>query len=83
MVGAKLLGRPVRFPSRQDHRPSSRGDSRLVIRPDQLDAVLATIDLAKKEVYFHGLVTVKQILRAIPPPLAVRNQAQRTWCGKP
>ena len=42
-----------------------------MIRPDQLDAVLAAIDQAKKEVYFHGLATVKQIVQAISkPPLA-------------
>ena len=40
-------------------------DDRLVIRPDQLDTVSAIVDLAKKEVYFHGLATVEQIAGAL------------------
>ncbi len=40
-------------------------DGRLVIRPDQLDAALAAVDLAKKEVYFHGLATVARIAEGI------------------
>ena len=42
-----------------------RRDDRLVIRPDQLDTVSAIVDLAKKEVYFHGLATVEQIAGAL------------------
>ncbi len=40
-------------------------DNRLVIAPEQQDAVLATVDLAKKEIYFHGLTTVEQVARGI------------------
>ncbi len=40
-------------------------DGRLAVRPGQEKAVTATIDLAKKEAYFHGLTTVERIERAI------------------
>jgi hypothetical protein len=60
-VGAQLLGRPVRF---KIISPFSSG-GRLAICPDQLDAALAAVDLAKKEVYFHGLTTVERIAQAI------------------
>ena len=43
----------------------SRRDSRVLIRPEQLDAVPAIVDLAKKEAYFHGLATVETIEQAI------------------
>jgi len=43
----------------------SRRDSRVLIRPEQLDTVLAIVDLAKKEGYFHGLATVEMIEQAI------------------
>ena len=74
MVGAKLLGRPVGFRIVKITDGPSPSDSRLVIRPDQLDAVLAAIDQAKKEVYFHGLATVKQIAQAISKPPLVISQ---------
>jgi hypothetical protein len=73
-AGAKLLGRPADFkvikihdgkgPTRQavEIPPTDR---RLVIRPDEAEAVPATVDLAKKQVYFHGLGSVEQILRGI------------------
>jgi hypothetical protein len=68
MTGAKLLGRPIdfRIVTVEDSKPSAgAADSRLLIRPDQFDAVLAAADLAKKEVYFHGLATVEQIVQAL------------------
>jgi hypothetical protein len=40
-------------------------ENRLVAAPDQLDVVLDTVDLVKKEIYFHGLSTVEQIARKI------------------
>ena len=40
-------------------------DGRLVVRSDQAAAVIAAVDLAKKEIYFHGLATVERIQRAI------------------
>ena len=53
-AAAKLLARPVRFktirvPGGTDDQP---GDSRLVIRPDQLDAVLAIVDRARRRSTF-------------------------------
>lgn len=68
VTGAKLLGRPIdfRIVSVEDGKPAAGGaDSRLLIRPHQFDAVLAVGDLAKKEVYFHGLATVERIVEAI------------------
>jgi hypothetical protein len=72
-AGAKLMGRPVRFrvvkvpnekaPSRAAASPPR--DGRLVIRLDQSDAVLAIVDLARKEAYFHGLAKVDDIEHAI------------------
>ena len=72
-AGAKLLGRPVRFrvvkvPNEKSPRGEAGGqptDGRLVIRPDQSDAVLAIVDLARKDAYFHGLAKVEEIERAI------------------
>jgi len=53
--GAKLLGRPVSFKIvKLDKR-------RLAVRSEEVNAALAIADLAKKQVYFHGLATVKQI----------------------
>lgn len=71
--GAELLGRPVPCkvvkvdPKREKGRgrPVSRRDSRVLIRPEQLDTVPVVVDLAKKEAYFHGLATVKMIEQAI------------------
>ncbi len=60
-------------PSPCSSRPT---DNRLVIRPDQLPAVLAVVDLAKKEVYFHGLARVEQIERAI-----AAQEGQRVGAG--
>jgi hypothetical protein len=64
-TGAKLLHRPVRFRIVKIADSPSHRDTRLVIHPDQLNAVLAAIDLAKKQIYFHGLATVKQILHGL------------------
>ena len=73
--GARLLGRPadfriVRIGSGKGNKQSGRcgprrgalTDDRLAIRPDQVEAVMSTVDLANKEVYFHGLTTVDRIL---------------------
>lgn len=75
-AAARLLDRPVEFeivavPS--NNRPKTRkgqtthnvADGRLAVRPGQEKAVSATIDLAKKEAYFHGLTTIDRIERAI------------------
>ena len=47
-------------------------DGRLAVRPDQEKAVAAVVDLAKKEVYFHGLTTVARIERAVSARLGSR-----------
>jgi len=63
-TGAKLLGR------RADFRvvkidPDQKDSPRLAVRPDQVNAVPAIADVAKKDVYFHGLATVEQIERVV------------------
>jgi hypothetical protein len=37
----------------------------MAVRPEQVDAVPAIADLAKKEVYFHGLTTIARVERII------------------
>jgi hypothetical protein len=66
-AGARLLGRsaPFQTVNVRDQKRGCSPEGRLVIRPDQLRAVLASVNLAKKEVYFHGLTTVQRIQRAI------------------
>ncbi len=71
-VAAKLLGRPVPF------RIVAVGKGRLAASPGQSAIAAATVEAAKKEVYYHGLATVEQIVdalsasRAGTPPEAVR-----------
>jgi len=61
-AGAKLLGRPEVF--RIVQVPSERGrDSRLAVRPNQVEAVPVVADAARKAVYFHGVATVEGIER--------------------
>ncbi|MGA2796688.1 MAG: sigma factor-like helix-turn-helix DNA-binding protein [Thermoguttaceae bacterium] len=60
-IKAKLKPKPP--PEIFAHKLPSIG--RLAVRPDQVDAVQAIADLAKKEVYFHGLATVARIERMI------------------
>jgi hypothetical protein len=62
-VAARLLGRAVRF-----RIVEISPEKRLAIRPDQEKAALAAVDVAKKEIYFHGLATIKQIQLAIAAP---------------
>ena len=68
-VAARLLGRPVRFRTvnvRSGRRKGEQGsDGRLVVPSEQAAAVMAAVDLVKKEIYFHGLTTVEQIHRAV------------------
>lgn len=56
-AAAGLLERPVRF--RLVHVDSRR----LAAAPDQTDAVPTIVDLARKEIYFHGLSTVERVER--------------------
>lgn len=58
-TAAKLLGRPVSF------RIVKADAGRLAVRPHQMGAAVAIIDLAKKETYFHGLATVKKIEKTV------------------
>jgi hypothetical protein len=78
-VGARLLGRPVRFKTvnvQPGRRTKEKGrshkldlslvsDGRLVVQSDQAAAVMTAVDLVKKEIYFHGVATVEQIQQAI------------------
>ena len=62
-VGARLLGRPIQF-----HIvavPGGADGGRLAVRPDQEKTVTAAADLAKKEIYFHGLTTMERIEKAM------------------
>jgi hypothetical protein len=56
-AAAELLERPVRF------RVVGVDARRLAVTPEQAEAVPAIADLARKEIYFHGLSTVRQIER--------------------
>jgi hypothetical protein len=58
-TAAKLLKRPVAF------RIVKVDTGRLAVRPDQVEATAAIVDLARKETYFHGLATVAGIQRAV------------------
>jgi hypothetical protein len=53
--GAKLLGRAPSF------KIVKVDKDRLAVRSDQVAAVQAIVDLAKKEIYFHGLATIEKI----------------------
>jgi hypothetical protein len=60
-TGARLLSRSVPF--RIVAVPG--GGGRLAVRPDQEKTVATTADLAKKEIYFHGLTTMDRIEKAM------------------
>ncbi len=66
-AAARLLGRPTPFEVVAVEPPPSPGeiDSRIVVGAEHVKSVAAVADLAKKEVYFHGLGTVERIERAI------------------
>jgi hypothetical protein len=59
VTAARLLERPVRF--------SLVGvdAARLAVRPEQAEAVATIVDLAKKEIYFHGLSTVERVQQLV------------------
>jgi hypothetical protein len=61
-VAARLLGRPVDF---QIVNVQNGDAGRLLVRPDQVPAAVTIVDLAKRDVYFHGLTNVEHIQRAI------------------
>ena len=63
-TGAKLLGRRTDFRVvRID--PERKQGPRLAVRADQVEAAPAIADVAKKEVYFHGLATAERIERLV------------------
>ena len=55
--GAKLLDRPVAF------KIVKLDGGKLAVRAQQIAVVSAAVDMAKKDVYFHGLATTEQIDR--------------------
>ncbi len=57
IAGARLLERPAGF------RIQKVDGKRLAVEPDQFAIALTVADLAKKEVYFHGLATADKIQR--------------------
>jgi hypothetical protein len=61
-VAARLLDRPVPF---QIVSVRTGPEGRLAVKPDQIQAVTAAIDVAKRDVYFHGLTTIEQTQQAI------------------
>ncbi len=69
IAGAKLLGRVPRFQivKVETGRRESNGPrfDRLAVHPDQVDATVAIVDLAKKEIYFHGVATVETVRQAV------------------
>ncbi|MEN6459000.1 MAG: sigma factor-like helix-turn-helix DNA-binding protein [Thermoguttaceae bacterium] len=67
ITAARLLGRPIRF-----QIVTVPPEGRLAVRPEQEKAVAATVDLAKKDVYFHGLTTVARIDHAVSSRLGLR-----------
>ncbi len=56
-AAAKLLGRPVVFSIARVE------GAKLAVRPDQIAVPMTTVELTKKEVYYHGLAKVDQIVR--------------------
>jgi len=58
-TGAELLGRAVPF------RIVRVETGRLAVRPQQAELPGAAVELAKKQVYYHGLTTVRQIDEAL------------------
>lgn len=62
-TGAKLLGRTADFRV-VEVDPERPDGPRLAVRSNQVNSVLAIVDTAKKDVYFHGLATIEDIERA-------------------
>jgi hypothetical protein len=67
-VGARLLGRAVEF---QIVNVQNGDQGRLVVRPDHVQAVTAIVDIAKRDVYFHGLTNVDQTHQSLAGGKAV------------
>ena len=60
IAGAKLLGRSPGFEITR-LGPGKESNHALAVRCQQVDAALDIVDVAKKEIYFHGLATVTRI----------------------
>lgn len=63
-AAARLLGRPVPF------RLVGQRGRRLAVRPWQVSVCMAVLEAAKKQVYYHGLTTVDQIVKVVAPQFA-------------
>ena len=63
-TGAKLLGRRADFRVVRIDADQKDGP-RLAVRAEAVDAVLAIVDAAKKDIYFHGLATIGRIERLV------------------
>ena len=63
-TGGEALGPPGRFP-RGANRRRSKGRSAAGRAREAVDAVLAIVDAAKKDIYFHGLATIGRIERLV------------------
>jgi hypothetical protein len=61
-IGARLLGRLVEFQVVNVH---GGAQGRLVVHPDQVQAVMAVVDASKRDVYFHGLTSVGQTQKSL------------------
>ncbi|MBN1393848.1 MAG: hypothetical protein JW959_02300 [Pirellulales bacterium] len=66
-AAARLLGRPVPFELAAVPCDDRAADRRLAVRPGETKTVLAAIDSARKNIFFHGLTTVGRIERSIAP----------------
>jgi hypothetical protein len=56
---ARLLGRPVPF------AVVHVAHADLAVEPKQTDVPMAVVELAKKEIYYHGVATVERILKLL------------------
>ena len=63
-TAARLLGRTADFRV-VEILPEQKSSPRLAVRATQVNAVLAIVDAARKDVYFHGLATVDEIDRLV------------------
>lgn len=58
-------GRPTLSEGQRLATNSAGRDSRLVVLPNQAAAVPVSVDLIRKEIYFHGLSTVERIQKTV------------------
>lgn len=65
-----IPGKPEKIKSTPKHAPEKSAKKHpakhcMAVRPDQVDAVQAIADLAKKEIYFHGLAALARLQRMV------------------